>query len=263
MRRLLMCPPDFYGIEYEINPWMSRSRNSVPEIARAQWHGLRAKLESLGAKIELVAPQQGLPDMVFTANAALIDGRRAFLCNFRHEERRGEAPHFGQWFATHGYEVVRLPEKLYFEGEGDALFAGETLFCGYRIRSDVRSHEFLADKLDCLAISLELVNERFYHLDTCFCPLPDGRAFYFPGAFDEYGRRAMHEHIKEWIEVAPKEAVHFACNAVVLDKDIVLPEGCPKLYRALEAWGYRTHALPMTEFIKAGGACKCLVLYLN
>ena len=92
-----MCPPDYYGIEYEINPWMSRGRNSVAELAREQWQGLRAKLEGLGAKVELIAPQKGLPDMVFTANAALVAGRRAFLCNFRHKERQGEEAHFGQW----------------------------------------------------------------------------------------------------------------------------------------------------------------------
>ena len=258
-----MCPPDFYGIEYEINPWMSRSRNSIAELARQQWQGLREKLQSLGAKVELVEPQKGLPDMVFTANAALVVGRRAFLCNFRHEQRRGEAEYFGKWLESHGYVVERLPAKQFFEGEGDALFCGETLFCGYRIRSHAGSHEYLAEKLDCLAVSLDLVNDRFYHVDTCFCPLPDGRAIYFPGAFDDYGRTAIQEHVKQWIEVEPDEAAHFACNAVVLGQDIVLPEGCPKLYRSLEAWGYRTHPLPMTEFIKAGGACKCLTLYLD
>jgi len=258
-----MCPPDFYGIEYEINPWMSRSHDSIPELAREQWQGLRTKLESLGAKVELMAPQKGLPDMVFTANAALIVGRRAFLCNFRHEQRRGEAAFFEEWLQGRGFQVERLPAKRFFEGEGDALFCGDTLFAGYRIRSDVSSHEYLARKLDCLAISLDLVNERFYHVDTCFCPLPDGRAIYFPGAFDEYGRSAIQQHVKAWIEVEPDEAAHFACNAVVLGQDIVLPEGCPKLYSALQAWGYRTHPLPMTEFLKAGGACKCLVLYLD
>ena len=125
-------------------------------------------------------PQKGLPDMVFTANAALVSGRVAFLCNFRHKERQGEAEHFARWLEEHSFVVQRLPGASYFEGEGDALFCGETLFCGYRIRSDVRSHEYLAEKLDCLAISLDLVNDRFYHVDTCFCPLPDGRAFYFP-----------------------------------------------------------------------------------
>jgi N-dimethylarginine dimethylaminohydrolase len=261
--RLLLCPPDFYGIEYEINPWMSRSRKSDSALARAQWQGLRSTLESLGAKIELVSPVKGLPDMVFTANAGLVAGKRVFLARFRHKERQGEEPHFEEWFAKHGFTVERLPEKKFFEGEGDALFCGETLFCGYRLRSDVRSHEFLSEQLGVLTVSLELVNDYFYHLDTCFCPLPDGRAFYFPEAFDEYGQRAIREHVTDAIVVAAEEAKHFACNAVVLGRDVVLPEGCPKLYGALERWGYKTHPLPMTEFIKAGGACKCLVLYLG
>jgi len=107
-----------------------------------------------------------------------------------------------------------------------------------------------------------LVEARFYHLDTCFCPLPDGSAIWYPVAFDNYGQRAIRAHTRELIEVEPDEAARFACNAIIMGQDIVLPEACPKLCIMLAERGYRTHALPMTEFIKAGGACKCLVLFL-
>jgi N-dimethylarginine dimethylaminohydrolase len=259
---LLLCPPDHYGIEYEINPWMRRSRNAEPGLARAQWQGLCDGLKGLGCGIEIVPPQPGLPDMVFTANAGLVVGRRFIRSNFRHKERRGEAEHFERWFAEHDFEIVTLPPELFFEGEGDALYCRDVLFCGYRFRSDIRSHQRLAELLGCLAISVELVDERFYHLDTCFCPLPDGGALWFPAAFDEYGQRAIREHCGPLSEVQPAEAVHFACNAVVVGQVMVLPEGCPRLTAHLAERGYRCHALPMTEFIKAGGACKCLTLYL-
>jgi N-dimethylarginine dimethylaminohydrolase len=200
--------------------------------------------------------------MVFTANAGLTVGRKFIPSNFRHKERAGEQPFFAKWMAQHGYEVTWLPENLYFEGEGDALFGGDALFCGYKFRSDIQSHHALADILGCLVISVELVDPRFYHLDTCFCPLPDGSAFWFPSAFDEYGQRAIRQHIGDLIEVPANEALRFACNAVVLGKEIVLPDGCPELCRTLVARGNRTHELPMSEFIKAGGACKCLTLFL-
>src|SRR5207244_13287534 len=108
----------------------------------------------------------------------------------------------------------------------------------------------------------DLADARFYHLDTCFCPLPDGGAILFPPAFDEYARKAIRQHLGTLVEVAPEEAAHFACNAVVIGQDIVLPEGCPKLAGALAERGYRCHELSMSEFIKAGGACKCLTLFL-
>ena len=120
----------------------------------------------------------------------------------------------------------------------------------------------VADMLGCLVISVELVDPRFYHLDTCFCPLPDGAAVWFPGAFDEYGQRAIREHVAELIDVLPEEAMHFSCNAVVIERDIVLPEGAPKLVGALRDRGYGCHELPMSEFIKAGGACKCLTMFM-
>jgi N-dimethylarginine dimethylaminohydrolase len=262
MKRLLLCPPDHYGIEYEINPWMDRTRQSVPGLPQSQWKSLHDKLHALGCQIELIKPQPGLPDMVFTANAGLAVGKKFIRSNFRHKERQGEEAHFEAWFAEHGYEILRLPEKMFFEGEGDALFCGNVLFCGYRSRSDIRSHAWIGEKLQCLVISVELVQDRFYHLDTCFCPLPDGGIMWHPGAFDTYAARAIQEHVKYAIKVAPEEAMQFACNAVVLDKDIVLPEGCPKLYGELGRRGFRTHPLPMTEFLKAGGACKCLTMFL-
>src|SRR5580765_7203095 len=262
MRKLLLCPPDHYGIEYEINPWMHRSQNTDVALARAQWQGLRDKLQSLGGEIEIVPAQPKLPDMVFTANAGLLVGGKFMPSHFRHAERQGEEAHFTNWFAGRSCEIVPLPEGMFFEGEGDALFCGDVLFCGYKFRSDIRAHQFIADKLKCLVISVELVDDRFYHLDTCFCPLNDKLAMWFPAAFDDYGQRAIRHHIPELIAVAQNEALRFACNAVVLGRDVVLPDGCPELCRELAARGFRPHELPMSEFIKAGGACKCLTLFL-
>jgi len=262
MRKLLLCPPDHFGVEYEINPWMDRAHKPAPALARAQWQSLQDTLLALGCQISLIAPQPQLPDMVFTANAGLVAGRQFIRSNFRFRERQGEEAHFERWFRDHAYEVLPLPAAQFFEGEGDALFCGEVLFCGYRFRSDVRSHQFIGDLLNCLVISVELVEDRFYHLDTCFCPLPDGDAIWYPRAFDHYAQRAILAHTGSLIEVAPDEAVNFACNAIVLGREIVLPGGCPKLCAALAEGGYRPHALPMTEFIKAGGACKCLTLFL-
>ncbi|MGI9115814.1 MAG: dimethylarginine dimethylaminohydrolase family protein [Chthoniobacterales bacterium] len=262
MRELLLCAPDHYGIEYEINPWMSRERGADVAATQAQWQGLHKALSALDTRIDLVPPQPKLPDMVFTANAGLAVGRKFIPSNFRHEERAGEAPHFASWMEKRGYEILWLPKNLYFEGEGDALFAGDALFCGYKFRSDIQAHSAVADMLGCLVISVELVDPRFYHLDTCFCPLPDGGAVWFPAAFDEYGQRAIRAHVSDLIDVEEEEAKSFCCNAVVIDRDVVLPQGAPELVSSLTKRGYRCHELPMSEFLKAGGACKCLTMFM-
>ncbi len=262
MRTLLLCAPDYYGIEYEINPWMSRARGADKPLVQTQWKALYETLLKLDCPIELVPPQPKLPDMVFTANAGLTVGRKFIPSNFRHPERAGEAPHFAQWMESRGYEIAWLPPTLYFEGEGDALFAGDALLCGYKFRSDIQSHRAVAESLGCLVISVELVDPRFYHLDTCFCPLADGGAVWFPAAFDEYGQRAIRAHVSDLIDVPEEEAVHFSCNAVALEHDIVLPEGAPALVSKLCDRGYRCHELAMTEFLKAGGACKCLTMFM-
>ena len=258
-----MCPPDFFGIEYEINPWMSRSRGSVAEEAHQQWQTLYETLLGLGVQVELLQPRQGLPDLVFTANAGLVFGSRFFSSRFRHEVRARETPYFDQWFGEHGFQVVHLPEGYFFEGAGDALFCGQTLFAGYRIRSDVRGHHEIGRRFNCRVIPLELVDRYYYHLDTCYCPLAPGVAIFYPAAFDDYGRRALAEAVSELVPVTPDEARRFACNAVVVGRTVITNTGCDKLHSDLRELGLEARATPLDEFVKAGGSAKCLTLRLD
>lgn len=261
--RILMCPPDYYGIMYEINPWMDRRQGSDPAESRRQWQRLHDTLLDLGVRVEKVAPVKGLPDLVFTANAGLIFHDLVISARFRYGERQGETPHYDAWFQAHGFQVEHLPEGLNFEGAGDALFCGETLFAGYRFRSDALGHQWIGERLGVEVLPLELVDPRFYHLDTCFCPLAEGEAIYYPGAFDDYGRSVLQARVPRLIEVTAGEAASFSCNAVVVGRTVVLNVGTPKLQQALASAGYTTRPLQLTEFIKAGGSAKCLTLRLD
>jgi N-dimethylarginine dimethylaminohydrolase len=259
--RLLMCPPLYYGIEYEINPWMSRSRQSDRQIAQEQWRKLYRLLEDvLGLEIALVEPRPGLPDMVFTANAGWVCKEKFIASNFRYEVRRGETPHFVNWFEVRGYEIVHLPDEKFFEGEGDLLMCGDLLFAGYHIRSDILSHQKVAEVIEHEILSLELTNDWFYHLDTSFCPLAPGQALYYPAAFDAYALKVLENHIETLIPVVEEEARQFACNAIVVDNSVVMNDGCPKIRDQLKSLGYSVLETSLSEFIKAGGSAKCLVL---
>ena len=261
--RILMCPPDFYGIEYEINPWMSRERQADHALAVRQWHDLRTMLAELGAEIALLEPRRGTPDLVFTANAGLIYQHRAILSNFRHPQRQPEREINADWFSRHEFQIEFLPDTIAFEGAGDALFCGDTLFAGYHIRSDAGGQQRVGEMIGHRVIPMPLVDDYYYHLDTCFCPLAPGLAVYFPGAFDDYGRRVLETHIPELIEVAEEEARAFACNAVVVGSHVVTNTGCPRLHAALTSRGLTPHATPLSEFVKAGGSAKCLTLRLD
>ena len=260
---ILMCPPDFYGIEYEINPWMHKERQVDRPLAQEQWNGLNSRLVELGAKVSRLAAVEGLPDLVFTANAAMIFRGTAIVSRFRHPQRQGEEEYDAAWLAANGFNVRRLPPDCYFEGAGDALFCGDTLFAGYRLRSDAGTLQEVGVMLGCRVIPLELVDPYYYHLDTCFCPLAPGEAIYFPGAFDEYGRKVLAELVPNLVEVAVEEAQSFACNAVVVGRTVVTNVGCPKLHAALAERGYTALATPLSEFVKAGGSAKCLTLRLD
>ena len=260
---ILMCPPDFYGIHYEINPWMDMTRQAEHAVAVGQWQSLYQQISDAGANVSLLAPVEGLPDLVFTANAAMIYRRQALISRFRHRQRQGEEPYNRHWFTENGFEIVDVPVNFSFEGAGDALFCGDTLYAGYRMRSDAGGHQEIGRMLGVRVIPVELVDARYYHLDTCFCPLREGEAIWYPPAFDEYGQRAVREHVKQLIDVEQAEAERFACNAVVIGRRVITNAGCDHLHAALAARGYQPIATPLDEFVKAGGSAKCLTLRLD
>ncbi len=263
----LMCAPTHYDVDYVINPWMvGNIHRSSKDRATSQWQTLYEHL-SHRAEVKLVNPAQGWPDMVFTANAGLILGQTVVLSRFYHPERQGEQPHFKAWFEDQGYTVYELPDELAFEGAGDALLdrAGRWLWAGYGFRSMLESHPYLAKWLAIEVLSLRLVDERFYHLDTCFCPLSDGYLLYYPGAFDTYSNRLIEMRVptSKRIAIAEPDAVNFACNAVDIAGTIILNRISPELKERLVQCGFAVIESELTEFLKAGGAAKCLTLRLT
>jgi N-dimethylarginine dimethylaminohydrolase len=266
MSRLLMCPPDYYGIEYEINPWMRVSNQSNGDRARTQWQALTQVLEQeIGTKLEFMEPVAGLPDLVFTANAGVVHEGKAVPSRFRHPERQREERHFIDWFTKKGYEVITLDAEMYFEGAGDLLGFPEFWFGGYRQRSDIRAYDKLSTIFQIEILPVELVDPRFYHLDTCLCPLSGGELLYFPPAFDAYAQTVIASRLEQdnRFAVPSSEAERFACNAVCIDRQVVLPTGCPETMGWLKKHGYIPHPVDLDEFLKAGGSAKCLTLALD
>ncbi|MBD2253055.1 TIGR00300 family protein [Nostoc parmelioides] len=262
--RFLMCPPDHYDVDYVINPWMEGNiHKSSRDRAVEQWQGLYQILKE-HAVVDLVTPQKGWPDLVFTANAGLVLGDNVVLSRFLHKERQGEEPYFKEWFEANGYKVYELPKDLPFEGAGDALLdrEGRWLWAGYGFRSELDSHPYLAKWLDIEVLSLRLIDERFYHLDTCFCPLANGYLLYYPGAFDSYSNRLIEMRVapEKRIAIAEADAVNFACNTVNVESIVIMNKASNALKQSLEDVGFRVLETPLTEFLKAGGAAKCLTL---
>jgi ornithine--oxo-acid transaminase len=205
--------------------------------------------------------------MVFTANAGLVRKGVVAISRFLHPERQGEESHFRKWFADLGFDVCEMPSATPFEGEGDALFEadGSRLWAGHGVRTMQSSHRHLQDLWEIEVISLRLVDPRFYHLDTCFCPLHDGYLLYFPAAFDaESNAKIETRYPKERrIPVREVDALRFACNAINVGRLVLLNEISNELSRRLETRGFQVVQVRMTEFLKAGGAAKCLALRLS
>ncbi|CAJ0573119.1 unnamed protein product, partial [Mesorhabditis spiculigera] len=269
LKRIMMCRPTHFQVSYAINPWMDMRRGVNKPRALEQWDELKHVLTQAGAQIHVMEPQAGsenLPDMVFCANAAVIRGKKAYLANFHFDQRKPERQHNKVFLEGEGYECVGS-EALAFEGAGDALWAGKdfsTLLVGVGPRSDPKILPDLRKEFDDYGVRIvgcNLLDPRFYHIDTCFCPLNDEAAIWFPHAFDG----VTQWHIKSTtgtIEVDDREAKNFACNSVVVGKTVVMNKGSQRIADTLHKLGFEVAQVDMSEFIKAGGSAKCCTLAL-
>jgi N-dimethylarginine dimethylaminohydrolase len=275
--RFLMCPPQHFAVSYSINPWMDPAAwqdggAALHASATPQWSALHAALREAGAEIEIVRPEAGLPDLVFTANAAVVLDRKALLARFHHPQRQAEQPAFAAAFGALERSglidaVAALPEDVVLEGAGDCIFdARRQLFwmgCGFR--SDARAARLIAAHFGLPCVALALTNPRFYHLDTAFCALPCGGVMYHPGAFSREALDAIHAEVAADARIAldADDAARFAANAVCVGGTILLSSCSVALRRRLEERGYQVVETPLTAFLHFGGSACCLTLRLD
>jgi arginine dihydrolase len=260
-RSYLMCPPDYFTVQYAINPWMSTDHLVDQVLARRQWDRLREAYLSLGHTVHLIEPQPGLPDMVFAANGATVIAGRVLGARFRHPERHPEGTAYMDWFRVNGYPVTE-PAAVN-EGEGDIVFAGDSVIAGYGFRSD----QAVAAELEALfglpVISVRLTDPRFYHLDTALLVLDENTAAYYPAAFDQAGQAALAARFGELIEAKPADAEVLGLNGLSDGRSVVLPAQAESLAAEIETAGFRVLPIDLSEFRKSGGGPKCCTLELR
>jgi N-dimethylarginine dimethylaminohydrolase len=274
--RLLMCRPEHFAVSYTINPWMdpqSWARDTLAHAAAArEWADLHRKLVEHGAAIDLVPAASGLPDLVFTANAAVALDRQVLLARFRHPERQREEPHFEATFhalrARGLIDAVRkLPEGVVLEGAGDCVFdATRKLFwLGYGQRSDAAARRAVAELFGREVVTLALADPRFYHMDTALSPLPGGEVMYLPYAFTTAGRGEIRDRVapEQRITLDIEDACRLAANTVCLGNTLVMSDCSARLRAELEERGYRVVTTPLPSFLRSGGSAFCLTLRLD
>jgi len=274
---LMMSAPDHFEVSYRINPWMDPeqwqgSAKRLAADARRGWQRLKDAYERLGAIVEVQSPAHGLPDMVFTANAAMVLDRKALLARFARAERRGEESHnhaFFEALRARGVidQIVVPPAGLFFEGAGDAHWDAMRglIWVGYGQRTSREMHHAIGEAYGAPTVPLELVDPRFYHLDTCFCLLAGGEVIYYPPAFSAAARARLRERVGPalLIEAGDEDAHHLAVNSVCLGRDVVLCHASDSLRGQLAERGYRARVVPLESFNRSGGAAYCLTLRLD
>ena len=275
--RFLLVDPLHFEVAYAINPWMEPGRWSAEEAplrqaARAGFTALKAALRKAGAELEILPGVLGAPDLVFPANAGVVLNRRATVARFRHPQRQVEEPVFLAAFTElqdRGLldEVAELPEGAFQEGAGDFLWdAPRNLFwAGFGPRSNRWGADCVAEFFGEPTVQLELATERFYHLDTCFCPLPGGEILYYPPAFTAAAQSAIKHRVPahQLIEASDEDAARFCVNAVAIDRTIVMAQAADRLRGVLQERGYQLIEVDLAPYIMSGGGAFCMTLRLD
>jgi N-dimethylarginine dimethylaminohydrolase len=257
-RRYLMCPPTHFAVDYAINPWMVPGTRVDRALALAQWNALRRTYLALGHAVDLLAPVPGLPDMVYAANGATVLGGVVLGARFRHAQRAAEAVAHAAWFRRAGVRVVE-PEFVN-EGEGDLLVAGNLVLAGFGFRTDPRAHAEAARVLGCEVVPLELVDPRYYHLDTALAVLDATTIAWLPAAFSRRSRAVLRERFPEAVVADPVDATVLGLNAVSDGCHVVLPCRATRLAAALAERGFVPVPVDLSELLKGGGGPKCCTL---
>lgn len=258
IRHYAMTPPTFFAVEYAINPWMDTSTPVDIHLAMNQWESLRQTYKELGHTVELVEPVAGLPDMVYAANGGLLVNGRAVVANFAYPQRAGEAAAYAEWMDRHGYHPVET--RYVNEGQGDLLVAGSIVLAGYGFRTDRRAHDEIAVAVGMPLVSLELVDPRFYHLDTALSVLDDTTIAYYPPAFSDESRTRLLELFPDAIEVASADAYVLGLNAVSDGRNVVHPAAATGFAEQLSDAGFVPIGVDLSELLKGGGSIKCCTL---
>ncbi|MFG2887612.1 dimethylargininase [Streptomyces sp. NPDC048297] len=261
-RHYLMCRPTYFDVTYAINPWMDPGKPVDPELAVEQWEQLRRLYLEHGHTVDLIEPVDGLPDMVFAANGATVVDDRVLVARFRHAERAAEAPAYYAWFMLQGYDDVHHAEYVN-EAEGDYMVLGDTVLAGTGFRTDPRAHTELEEVLGRRVVTLNLVDPRFYHLDTALAVLSDTEVMYYPGAFSPQSLAALRELYPGAVLVDEADADVFGLNAVSDGLHVFLPDTATGLARTLRERGFEPVGVDLSELLKAGGSVKCCTLEIR
>ncbi|RIQ11902.1 amidinotransferase [Jiangella rhizosphaerae] len=260
-RDYVMCRPDHFAVHYSINVWMDPSRPVDRDRALAQWEHLRATYERLGHRVHLLDPRPGLPDMVFAANGAFVVGDRALGARFRELVRADEAPAHRAWLEGVGIGVTE-PVAVN-EGEGDFAWAGGRILAGAGFRSDPAAHAELAAVFGVPVVPLELVDPRFYHLDTALAVLDRHTIAYYPPAFSPASQDVLATLFPEAIVATEADALVLGLNAVSDGRHVVLAAQARELADAVARAGFEPVPVDVSELLKSGGGIKCATLELH
>ena len=261
-RRYLMCRPEHFAVEYAINPWMDVTSGTDRDLAVRQWENLRQTYLALGHEVELIDAEPGLPDMVFAANGGLVIEGHALGARFTHAERRAEGPAYLRRLGTLDLKAVTEPVHVN-EGEGDFLVVGDLVLAGTGFRTDPGAHTEVQELFGVPVISLQLVDPRFYHLDTALAVLGDSDVAYYPEAFSPGSRAVLQRLFPDAILASEADAVVLGLNAVSDGRNVVLPAAATDLAEQLRARGWNPVGVDLSELLKAGGSVKCCTLEIR
>jgi len=273
VKRVLLCPPTFFDVVDQKNPYMSGKAPVDREKAQRQWENLRSALEQAGCEVETIDPAPGLEDMVFAANQVFVgfhQGMGQFIVPSRmvHASRQREVPFVRDWYRKRGFKVIEFDLGAdHLEGHGDLLWHPDwsRVYAGYGFRSTeggIKKFSQAMSELEIPVVPLHLVDPLCYHLDTCFCPLNNDAVLIYPGAYTTESLASLGSFWKRVHDLTAEEAHQFMGNGIVANGRYLTPRMTPHLKDILRQENLEPILVDTSEFEKSGGSLFCMKAFL-
>src|SRR5262249_16783468 len=149
------------------------------------------------------------------------------------------------------------------EAEGDFAWTGQFLLAGTGFRTDPAAHAEAQEVLGVPVVSLQLVDPRYYHLDTALfvlqeaTPTSPAHIAYYPSASPPGTQRVLTHLFPNAVIAPAADAECLGLNGVSDGHNVILPIEATHLARQLINAGYEPTFVDISELRKSGGGPKC------
>ena len=217
------------------------------ERALSQHQHYVSVLKENGIKVIAFPPLEECPDAPFVEDTTLVFGHMAVACSNKEKSRQGESRSIHAEIKKYR-RLETLPESATLDG-GDVLDTKEKLFVGISRRTNLKAVDALTKLTRRQVIPVEVYSG--LHLKTAATYLGKNTLVVNSCSI----KTSVFDKFKC---IETEETDQYAANCLAIGDKVLMAAGTKNLATNIQAEGFKTIELDMSEFEKADGGLTCL-----